>query len=63
MPQEQQDRNVETGSGAGNRIEITPELVREVADKVYALMLKDLKISRERGRSSAAGYDNKGRKK
>ena len=29
---------------------ITPELVRQVADKVYALWLQDLKIMRERKR-------------
>ncbi len=27
---------------------ITPELVREVAEKVYALMVMDLKLGRER---------------
>jgi hypothetical protein len=29
---------------------ITPELVRQVADKVYALWLKELQIERERRR-------------
>ena len=30
--------------------EITPELVRQVTEKVYALWLQDLKIARERRR-------------
>lgn len=30
--------------------EITPELVRQVAEKVYALWLRDLKLARERKR-------------
>jgi hypothetical protein len=29
---------------------ITPELVREIADKVYAMLLADLKIEQERRR-------------
>ena len=31
-------------------VEITPELVRQVAEKVYALWLQDLKVARERRR-------------
>ena len=33
--------------------EISAELVKEVTDKVYLLMLKDLKIARERLRTAA----------
>jgi hypothetical protein len=29
--------------------EITPELVRQVAERVYAMLLMDLRIERERG--------------
>jgi hypothetical protein len=32
---------------------VTPELVRQVADKVYAMWLRDLKIERDRQRPSA----------
>ena len=31
---------------------ITPELVNQVADKVYAMLLSDLRIEQERERSS-----------
>jgi hypothetical protein len=31
-------------------LELTPELVRQVADKVYALLLKELRIEQERRR-------------
>lgn len=30
---------------------VTPELVRQVADKVYAMWLRDLQIERERQRT------------
>jgi hypothetical protein len=33
---------------------ITAELVREVADRVYALLLRDLRLEAERSRSSPA---------
>lgn len=36
---------------------LTPELVREIADKVYALMLADLRIDRERRRMPGTGAD------
>jgi hypothetical protein len=32
-------------------IQLTPELVKKIADKVYALMLAEIKIERERRRS------------
>lgn len=41
-------------SGHSNRAvptKITPELVREVADRVFSLLLRDIKIERERMRS------------
>ena len=34
---------------------ITPELVRQVAEKVYALWLQDLKVARERKRRRRQG--------
>jgi DNA polymerase IIIc chi subunit len=36
-------------------VEMTPELVAKVADKVYALLKQDLKIERERYRALAQG--------
>ena len=40
---------------------ITPELVREVTKRVYALWLRDLKLARERRRlrDFASSYDRK----
>ncbi len=35
---------------------LTPELVRKVADKVYALLLADLQRERERARTSHKGW-------
>ena len=35
--------------------QITPELVRQVADKVYALLVKELCIEKERRRLEATG--------
>jgi hypothetical protein len=37
-------------SGDGNTV-LTPELVRKVADKVYAMLLLDLRLERERHNS------------
>lgn len=39
-------------SGGSNANAITPELVRQVAEKVYAMLLRDLKIEMERLRAS-----------
>lgn len=32
---------------------ITPELVREIADRVYAMLLRDLRLERERRRETS----------
>jgi hypothetical protein len=41
----------DTNAGStAKEIEITPELVRELADKVYKLWLAEAKIASERGR-------------
>jgi hypothetical protein len=37
-------------TAAGNKGEITPELVRQVAEKVYELWQRELAIERERQR-------------
>ncbi|MEZ4616973.1 MAG: hypothetical protein R2867_15915 [Caldilineaceae bacterium] len=47
---------------AGETVAITPELVREVTEKVYVLLLQDLKLARERMGHAAVGLrDNGGR--
>ena len=35
-------------SGSARSIQLTPELVKKIAARVYALMLADIKIERER---------------
>ena len=61
MPEEQTDLNSQSSnSGAAKSAEITPELVKEVTEKVFAMMLKDIKIARERFRGSANTYHHKG---
>lgn len=41
---------------------ITPALVREVADKVYQLMLRDLRVEQERQRRmTKSGLSKRGR--
>jgi hypothetical protein len=62
MPQENRNQNENTSPDETNGT-LTPEVFKEVAEKVYALMLKDLKISRERYRGGIHHYDHKGRKK
>jgi hypothetical protein len=37
------------------RGEITPDLVREIADKVYAMLLMDVKLESERRRTPGSG--------
>jgi hypothetical protein len=36
---------------------ITPELVRQVADKVFAMLMRDLKIELERSRPTEKRFD------
>ena len=56
MPNEVITPNQADSSAAGNTsdteartgIEITPELVQQVADRVYALLIADLSLERER---------------
>lgn len=46
-------------SGKTARQEITPALVRIVGEKVYALLLQDLKLARERmGLHRGTGFDH-----
>lgn len=46
-----------TSGGAAS--EITPELVQQVADKVYELWRQELRIARERARGRARGKDRR----
>jgi hypothetical protein len=42
-------------------IQLTPELVKKIAERVYALMLADIKIDRERRRfSTQSTQESKG---
>jgi hypothetical protein len=51
MPANPSAQNNTPQAGASrNRIPITPELVSKVADRVFELLLNDLKIERERKR-------------
>ncbi len=47
-----QSKRAETGTSIspGSRLEITPELVMKITDQVYAALLRDLAIERERSR-------------
>lgn len=63
MPEEQTNSSQSSESSQGNSAEITPELVKEVTQKVYALMLKDMKIARERFRINANTHQRKGGRK
>ena len=45
---------------APNAPGITPELVQEIADKVYALLLADLRIERERLRLTRHTWHGQG---
>lgn len=43
------------GQTASSEADISPELVRAVADRVYAMLRRDLQIERERYRLLSAG--------
>ena len=43
----------ESGDKAQTEDTLSPKLVREIADKVYALLLQDLRMERERYRAAA----------
>jgi hypothetical protein len=40
--------HVSGAQGSGKSAKVTPELIRQVADKVYALWRRDLQIEKER---------------
>lgn len=53
MPENQQpasNTGATTSSVAAGSTPITPELVRQVAERVYAMLLHDLRLGRERRR-------------
>ena len=45
-------------SEQGQTLQLTPELVKKIADRVYELMLADAKIERERRRSASVKLRN-----
>ncbi len=54
MPESQPAQNQPAQANRpGPRIPVTPELVSKVADRVFVLLLNDLRIERERRRWSA----------
>ena len=53
------DSQLPTGGSAENTGEgstLTPDLVRQVADKVYSLFLEELRIEQERQRLELIGW-------
>ena len=49
---EQDQSNVSTSTTQADAFAVTPELVREIANRVFALFKKDLQIEKERMRAS-----------
>jgi hypothetical protein len=45
-----QESNGVNGPGNGGDTAVTPALVRKIADKVYTMLLLDLRVERERQR-------------
>lgn len=54
MPNNNSNSSIKIGSGGAESL--TPELVRQVTDKVYKLFLKDLKRENERRRVQNPHY-------
>jgi hypothetical protein len=46
------------GGDSDGRAELSPELVRRVADRVWAMLRRDLELERERRRPLAVGEFN-----
>jgi hypothetical protein len=55
MPSISSDSNSESDN-TGTNNQLTPELVRQVTDKVYQLFLRDLKLENERRRGQKSPY-------
>jgi hypothetical protein len=51
------DANGASEAAGGAATAVTPELVRKVADKVYAMLLLDLRLERERHRRPSRRSD------
>lgn len=50
------------GEGGEGDAALTPELVKLVAERVYALLLRDLQIERERLRDAENPFGRKGKR-
>ena len=59
--QTSQATNAQNQAGNSTRGEITPELIKKIADRVYALLMNDLKIESERYRMMTS-TNQKGRR-
>jgi hypothetical protein len=55
MPHNQYDNEGGSG-GTSTTNQLTPEIVRQITDKVYKLFLKDLKQENERRRIQGSQY-------
>ena len=55
MPSISSDSHHERDNTSANN-QLTPELVRQVTDKVYQLFLRDLKLENERRRGQKSPY-------
>lgn len=53
-----QKTGVVKSENISNKKDISPELVRAIADKVYDLFLTDLKLARERTGQTMAGRNH-----
>ena len=65
MPSKPQNRTnrssyLEPANGQSKSPSVTQELVREIADRVFMMLLHDLKIERERGRFLSRSHRRQG---
>lgn len=54
-----QGNAAEVRQNASSESGLSPELVRQVADRVYAMLCRDLQIERERRRLFSGGYERR----
>jgi len=59
-PLQQDDRSLRQSDRVGQSQGISQDLVKQVTDKVYAMLMRDLRIERERYPPSAKGLSGRG---
>ncbi len=52
--------SVHVSAGAGDEVVLTPELIKLVTERVYALLVRDLQIDQERLRINKNPFGYKG---